>query len=341
MNILYIGNIENPHSGGGVVNEMHIKVLQEISSDNLDYIEPLRNSFEGKITFGITNIFLNQLDQKLRNKKYDYVFVSISLLGRAVKYVKTKYPQIKIITFFHNIEHHYAKEYYKTRGVRAIPFGIFARIFEKMAVKYSDFTIVLNDRDAGLMRKIYGSSPDAVSPVCVFDRFNSGTPNTQKDIDYLFVGSAFFANIKGIQWFIDNVMPQLHGNLYIIGSGMEKVPFTNLSPRIHIYGFVKSLDEYYNRAKCVISPIFDGGGMKTKTAEALMYGKMIFGTAEAFEGYDINGLDCIILCSDAQDFIKSLNNYTYNEKSEQDARSLYLSKYSYQNKLRVFRSLIK
>jgi len=35
----------------------------------------------------------------------------------------------------------------------------------------------------------------------------------------------------------------------------------------------------------VILPIISGSGMKTKTAEALMYGKSIIGIKEAFEGY--------------------------------------------------------
>ena len=38
-------------------------------------------------------------------------------------------------------------------------------------------------------------------------------------------------------------------------------------------------------AALVIAPIFDGSGMKTKVAEALMHGKHVVGTPEAFSGY--------------------------------------------------------
>lgn len=38
----------------------------------------------------------------------------------------------------------------------------------------------------------------------------------------------------------------------------------------------------------MVMPIFSGSGMKVKTAEALMYGKFLIGTKEAFEGYEID-----------------------------------------------------
>ena len=45
-------------------------------------------------------------------------------------------------------------------------------------------------------------------------------------------------------------------------------------------------EEWYRNSKFVVAPIFDGSGMKTKVAEALMYGKKIVGTPEAFVGYE-------------------------------------------------------
>ena len=43
---------------------------------------------------------------------------------------------------------------------------------------------------------------------------------------------------------------------------------------------VDCLETWYEKADVVISPIFLGSGMKTKTAEALMYGKPILGTIQ-------------------------------------------------------------
>ena len=56
-----------------------------------------------------------------------------------------------------------------------------------------------------------------------------------------------------------------------------------------------------------VMPIVSGSGMKTKTCEAMMYGKVIFGTQESFEGYQLSE-DCI-LCEDEVAFINNINTY--------------------------------
>ena len=107
---------------------------------------------------------------------------------------------------------------------------------------------------------------------------------------------------------------------------MDKALFTSLSEKVHIVGFTESLTEYYRRSRFIISPIFYGSGMKTKTAEALSYGKNIVGTTEAFEGYDIDD-NCMTLCNTADEFIHALRN---DNKSAYNpyARELYEKKYS-------------
>lgn len=102
----------------------------------------------------------------------------------------------------------------------------------------------------------------------------------------LFVGSSFFANNDGVQWFLDNVFPKI-GNAHftIVGKGMDSV-FSSRK-NIEVKGFVPNLSAYYYSADVVVVPIFHGG-MKTKTAEALMYGSSVVGTTKAFEGYDID-----------------------------------------------------
>lgn len=180
----------------------------------------------------------------------------------------------------------------------------------KAGLKVSDFNITLNRRDSNLLKLFYGKDSDLELPTSFDDKFNEQKRvelirNCNEQIDYLFVGVAFFANIQGVQWLIDNVMPKVSGNLYVIGKGMDHVEFKNLNDRIRIKGFVDDLSFYYYNVTCVVSPIFVGGGMKTKTAEALMFGKQIIGTKEAFEGYVIDD-SCMCECNTADEFICAL-----------------------------------
>ena len=77
--------------------------------------------------------------------------------------------------------------------------------------------------------------------------------------------------------------------------------------KIEIHGFVEDLYTFYAKADCVIAPIFEGSGMKTKTTEALMWGKFIIGTKEAFCGFDITD-DIGVCCENSEDFIKCNKN---------------------------------
>ena len=118
-------------------------------------------------------------------------------------------------------------------------------------------------------------------------------------------------------------------NLYVIGQGMkilEKEP-TYQKDNIHIIGEVEDLAPWYYHADLVVEPIFEGDGMKTKTVEAMMFGKTILGSDEAFCGYE--GLD-EYRCNTADEFVKHINVYKQSgtEKYNSKVRNTYLDKYS-------------
>ena len=144
----------------------------------------------------------------------------------------------------------------------------------------------------------------------------------------LFVGSLFYANYFGIKWFSENVCPYINVPILVVGKGFERLKeeFQN-TPNLSIIGEVPDLAPYYNYATFIVSPIFDGSGMKTKTAEALMYGKWIIGTSEAFEGYKIiNGITGLF-CDSKEDFITAINNYK-GERYIPSVRQLFKANYS-------------
>ena len=334
--MLYIGRkIEKSESGADQVNLRNQIFLEKIYDNRIKYLYEIKGSFVNKIFGGVSNNLLSEIKDEIEKGNYEAVFISQSLLGRAASYIKCNYPKIKVISFFHNIEKHYAKEYVRTKGITAFPFYMVTKYWEKSCVRSSDYIITLNNRDAKLLYSYYGVSSDLILPTSFKDRFNAADANLKRNnlndapIDYLFVGVSFFANVQGCQWFIDNVMPYVSGHFWIVGKGMDCVKFSNVTNRIHILGFVESLDDYYYKARVVVSPIFVGGGMKTKTAEALMFGKRIIGTKEAFEGYEkCNGM---YECNTADDFISAINSISLEESISifNEIRQLFKNMYSY------------
>ena len=91
-----------------------------------------------------------------------------------------------------------------------------------------------------------------------------------------------------------------------------------------------TLAYYYIHSDAVVSPILAGDGMKVKTAEAIMYGKPIFATDEALEGYEVSQLKKIFRCNTSQEFITAINAYAGKPPYfpfNQEIRSLFLEKY--------------
>ena len=315
--VLYIGNETQKIQGGAdLVNKRNLAFIRSVyGKDNVDVVALPRDiSFQDKIRWylgGLNPNIENEILEKLSKKSYNQVFVSNSSIGRITKKIKKKFgDEIKIISFFHNAEIQYAVEFIKSKGFKKIPF-LFATYFnEAKSVKYSDVSIVLNKRDAHLIKKYYNRDVEGIIPVSLPDQFDKNRVFVKNaNAAYLFVGSAFFPNVSGVIWFIENVLPYVPGKLTVVGNGMERALNNYRSEKVEVYDYVENLADFYYKESVIVSPIFSGGGMKTKTAEALMYGKTIVGTHEAFEGY-VTNKDSMIICETAEQFINELNNIT-------------------------------
>lgn len=335
MKILYIGPRETGgRNGGEMIEERNQYLLEIICKCDIVYFAPdMRyQSFWTKMSMyiGSTKERRKALKEIIAHTPFDVIFISQSYFGGYAKFVK-RIANVPVVTFFHNAEIDYFLSIRKKNKQRLSGLFYMTKVIlnEFFAVRKSDSIITLNERDSIALKKYYGKGADFVLPTTFKDTYEEGkVDKTNLDIDYLFVGSCFFANTEGLQWFINNVFPFVKGHLYIVGNGMDKYEFSNLTDRIHILGFVDDLSVYYNRSKMVISPILSGSGMKTKTAEALMYGKTIIGTKEAFEGYIINP-KCMKLCDSAEEFIQVLNQLYSMEIGvvNMDARSHFIAHY--------------
>ena len=354
MKILYIGkDLIDVKGGADQINKRNLKLLKSIFSDlYLDCITPVDKKKFFIYRWGGDTAFLRLLRKQIVQNEYDYVFLSQSLYGDTAQFIKRTNPNIKIVCFFHNIEKQYAKEYIRTSSIIHYPFYYNVKSSEKKAVFNSDYYIVLNERDAHLLKSYYGKEANLILPTSFEDVFQIERSIQTKvvnssDIIYLFVGGAFFANVEAVRWFIKKVMPYIPGKLIIVGKGMDVYYHEWNSERIEVHGFVDDLSIFYYKATLVISPIFSGGGMKTKTAEALMFGKTIVGTKEAFEGYQMEK-GVTILCDNSTDFINNILNLIAQDNLSpynSEARRLFLKNYSLEtSKIRMshfFNSIMK
>lgn len=325
--IFFIPDAEGEIGGRPIVNNRNLLALSEVFStvDIVTFHRPSnkwwRKWLDLKLIFSPSSSeAYHELLKKVEDNPDCHVFFTHSKFGVFVRNLKKRYPNIHISVFFHNVELIMAwKRFKATKNIVELLVILKYWISERCDSKFSNELFVLNSRDANLLNKYYRDSigKDFTLPMTLIDRIGRKERSYgQRPWRLLFVGTYFWANIPGLIKIITEVMPRLQNvaELYVVGKGMEKLKEkAGEADNIFYIGGVSQqlLDKYYRDMDIFIAPITTGGGMKTKIAEAMMFGMPIIGTTEAFMGYDID-ISNIGYCSDDMDsyvdFIKKLTN---------------------------------
>lgn len=382
MNLLYLSPyLTMPKIGAGVGSASHLAAIKECLpvdsltivalnytgekakglDENVIVIDSFRNQFEKNLNILTLNgICMNQRVRKavlkiIKENKIECVFLDESILGKLTYQIKKAFPSVKIISFYHDVKANLCRQWIKQGGLKTVPYNWGLILNEKINTKYADTHIVLNRRETALFQKYYHKSPEFLLPHFVVDTNNINikeinTVETEsKVIELIFVGVDYQPNVEGIQWFIDSVMPYVKNNfhLYIVGKGMERYKDRFSKKNVTVIGTVDNLAEWYMRADVVVSPIFVGGGMKTKTAEAFQYGKLLVATTESYEGYAENIPQSMWnrlcwLADDSETYIKILNMLaeTRIRKYNNELCELYKANYSLQAGVERMRKIL-
>ena len=217
------------------------------------------------------------------------VFVDNSILGLLIKRIKTVYPYIPVLSYYHDVKAKLARDWMRNAPIYRKPIMYAMLSNEKLTAEYADVNFVLGDREEKFFVEAYGKKPEAqlsvYMDITLSNDFYIKKPNAKKKI--LFFGGYYRPNVHGIEWFIKNVYPQLmcETELIVAGHGMDKLNSDSYPNGVVVKGYVESIEEIYRDADIVISPIFEGGGMKVKVAEAMAFGKIVVGSDESYEGY--------------------------------------------------------
>ncbi len=235
----------------------------------------------------------------------DLVFLDFSVAGRLISRLK-KY---KTMCFFHNVESDYTFNKMKNEGLRYYPAYLAALRNDKWGLE-ADKVLCFNDRDSKRLFKLYGKRPDYVIPISLSDRFAKDRCISRYERRILFLGSCFGPNEDGIEWFMEEVMPELASNdiyLDIVGLGFEKKKgIYSKYKNVNVIGTAESIDEYYYSHAIVVMPIRYGAGMKVKTAEAMMFGRYIIASDEALEGYDVREVEDVKSCNTQKEYVHAI-----------------------------------
>lgn len=267
------------------------------------------------------------------------LFIDGSNYGRLGAEVKRQLPGVAVVTFFHNVEAWFFWDaFLQSKSLRSLMVALCNYYAERKAFANSDILVFLNKRDADLASRIYRhrlcNSRIEIFPMCLEDH-----PKAEGSVAVLpirplfglFVGGAFYANVQGMRWYAENVAPFLTCMTFVVGKGFEQYREELESHGgVTVIGTVGDVADWYERATFIISPIFKGSGMKTKTAEAAQFGRPILGTPEAFAGFEEHIDQLGLVCSKPRDFINAVSNIVEGNLrfDANQVRSIFVKNYS-------------
>lgn len=345
-NLLYVGSAIGDSSIGGreQLSQLIRHSLLAIGSGSVDVLELPRTKATVTNTWtalsrghvdGVSRKIVEHIIATIESKAVRALFLDGSNLGSIAKAVKRSLPHVQVITFFHNCEaRFFLGALRRHSSVRTCGVLLANYLAERSAVRFSDKRICLNERDGQLLQRLYGRGATHISPLAMQDQLPSGAlaeRGLRGERYALFVGGTFYANRHGIEWYADNVAARAPIPTYVVGKGFEEwKERLERNGNVTVIGTVDSLAPWYLGAELVIAPIFDGSGMKTKVAEALMYGKPILGTPEAFAGYEEFADQIGVVCHDARQFLEALTAFSSTVSSVDGAhlRQVYVENFS-------------
>jgi hypothetical protein len=335
-----------PTGGRELLCKLNFETLKSLFGNRLLLVELPRararsigqmvNAFRGHID-GLDKDFMSAALSAIGAHAVEKVFVDGSNLGEFSRAVKSRFPQVEVITFFHNAEaRFFLGAFRQSKSIRAFAVLIANYLAERKAVRCSDKVVCLSNRDSLQLQGLYGRAATHVVPMALQDQLQAygglrARPDLQTERYALFVGGVFYANQAGITWFVEHVVPRIDIKICIVGRGFEGLrQVLERDGKVEVVGAVKSLADWYLNAEFVVAPIFDGSGMKTKVAEALMFGRRIIGTPEAFSGYERIAGQVGVVCSGEEEFVAAINAFSVQQdvSGQRELRAIYEAEYS-------------
>lgn len=352
MKILFISrDYSNMSDGGSIVAHRNLTFLKNITANIDELVVPkatLPTLFWNYLfnqSYGSTPK-LNKAFKKLLKNNYDFIWFDGSHYGGYLEQARA--AGLKTICFFHNVEYDfYQAKANVTKRLLDKLFVSFIKRNETKSVRNATLKIMLNERDNKRLEEIYEQRADYMLPTSFNAIPKESLTNRigTNDSKYLlFVGSNFYANQEAVEYLFTALAPRIAYKIKIVGSICDNYHSTEVPPNVELEGRVDDLRPYYVNATAVISPILSGAGTKTKTIEALGYGKTILGSPEALKGIPAEFYPKIgKLCQTDEDYlngIKELSDSVFNEEAYEIFMKYYSSEAIFDNFLAFLKKTI-
>ena len=171
----------------------------------------------------------------------------------------------------------------------------------------ADAVLAIQEKEAGF---VADHVPDTRAILVPMPAEPVAAAQSGADDTVMFVASNTAPNIVGLEWFLEEVWPQVLAarpacRLHVAGTAYRAFvgrAFLN----VEFLGLVDDLDALYSATGVVISPLTFGSGLKIKLIEALAKGKAIVATSITLQGVETICGPAVMERNDPADFAAAI-----------------------------------
>lgn len=265
--------------------------------------------------------------------------------------IKKIFPKCKVVASEHDVTFVRLEREYKAKSgvgrLRAYIKYLWEKSREINALSVCDLILPQNPDNMELLSQNGLDSEKMQWLIPYFNNMTSITRNSnQKDILFFGAMSRPENSLSAI-WFIDNVMPLLQDldvRFVILGSNPPSELKEKESEKIHITGFVDSIEPYFAASMCLVAPLVLGAGIKVKMLEALSSGIPVLTNEIGIEGIPaVAGRD-YFYCESPEEYAAILRKiYSADMKTseiESNAKQFIAQNYSIQKSYECYKSTL-
>lgn len=259
---------------------------------------------------------------------YDLIYIDSTKMSFALRDVRKSGFSGKIIVRAHNVEADFFKvNYIENHSFLNFLKYIVAKPRERYMTNNADCVLAITQEDKDRLIELYNLEEDKiiVCPVGVnmSKKYEVSFEQSGHKLRGLITGSLWFGpNASATMWFIENIYPEIRDICSITVAGFKpNDDLKNMCKKnsIELIDSPDTMQPYFEAADLFIAPIFNGGGMKVKIAEALSYGLPVVTTSHGAIGYKLEHGKQGYIADTADLFAQSIREYynlTYDQKKK-------------------------
>lgn len=223
-----------------------------------------------------------------------------------------------------------------------------SRAEEAKALDRADGAIAISGPDARHFREITATPVHVVGDLG-HPRDMSVAATTDREARepaMLFVGGPMGINVHGIEWFLEEVLPEVRrempgAELWLVGGICDAVRRT--PPGVRRMGFVPDVEPLYRRASVVINPQRFGTGLSIKSIDALRRGMPLVTTSTGARGLRDEDADVLLEADAAEAFAAHVLHVLRNPAAadELGRRALQFARDYHERNLRALAEVVE